>query len=65
MHHIIQSGMNFEPCLAHRYMNCIKEAVKAGIWNGICPQWFMLKDDVPLNPEEKPVKTGQLLASQE
>jgi hypothetical protein len=25
----------------------------------------MLKDDVPLNPEEKPVKTGQLLASQE
>ena len=33
-------------------MDCIKKAVKAGIWNGICPQWFMLKDDVPLNDQD-------------
>jgi hypothetical protein len=66
MHHISQSGMNFDPRLAHRYMNCIKEAVKVGIWNGICTQWFMLENDVPLNAQDvklvsfSPIKNDEL-----
>ena len=52
MHHIQKSGLNFDSRLAHRYMSCIKEAVKVGIWNTICSQWFMLKDDISLNVQD-------------
>ncbi len=27
--------------LAYRYMLSLKEAVAAGIWEGLCPEWFM------------------------
>ncbi|CAB3984130.1 Hypothetical predicted protein [Paramuricea clavata] len=43
-----------------------KEAVKASIWNGIFPQWFVLKYDVPLNDEDSklvsflPVKNEEM-----
>jgi hypothetical protein len=29
-------------------MNLIKEAIMAGIWRSLCPEWFMSKDNVPL-----------------
>lgn len=52
MLHIQQSGLNFDPRLAHRYMNLLKEAIMAGIWKGLCPEWFMLKNNVPLNAQD-------------
>ena len=53
MVHIKQSGMDFDPRLAHRYMGRIKEAVMAGIWTLLCPEWFMLQgeDNGPLHPQ--------------
>ena len=41
--HIKQSGMDFDPRLAHRYMASIKE---------VCPEWFMLQgeDNSRLHP---------------
>lgn len=52
MLHIQQSGMNFDPRLAHRYMNLIKEAIMAGIWKGLCPKWFMLENNAPLKAQD-------------
>ena len=49
MHHNRQYTINFDPRLATRYMTCIKEGVGDGIWNGICPQWFMLESNNRLN----------------
>ena len=45
--------MDFDPRLAHRYMGRIKEAVMAGIWTLLCPEWFMLQgeDNGPLHPQ--------------
>ena len=50
--HIKESGINFDPRLAHRYMNSIKKAVMMGIWKGLCPEWFTLKDNDPLNVQD-------------
>ena len=47
--HIEESGINFDPRLAHRYMNSIKEAVMLGVWKSPCVEWFILEDNVPLN----------------
>jgi hypothetical protein len=54
MLHIKQSGMDFDPRLAHRYMSRIKEAIMAGIWTLLCPEWFMLHgaDSIPLHPQD-------------
>ena len=54
MAHIKQSGMDFDSRLAHRYMGRIKEAVMAGIWTLLCPEWFMLQgeDNGPLHPQD-------------
>ncbi len=54
MLHIKQSGMDFDPRLAHRYMSRIKEAVMAGIWTLLCHEWFMLQgeDSIPLHRQD-------------
>lgn len=44
MPHIRESGMDFDHKLAHRYIRRIKEAVIAGVWNALCPEWFVLHD---------------------
>ncbi|CAB3979115.1 Hypothetical predicted protein, partial [Paramuricea clavata] len=41
MQHIKESGMDFDPRLANRFMRCLKEAVLAGVWKGLCPEWFV------------------------
>ena len=51
--HIQKSGMDFDPQLAFRYMTRLKKAVKAGIWNGLCPDWFILTDkDTPMKSQD-------------
>lgn len=45
MAHIQNSGMDFDPRLSYQYMNSIKAAVKAGIWDGLCPDWFVRQDN--------------------
>jgi hypothetical protein len=40
MSHIQSAGINFDHRMAHTYMSRIKKAVKQGIWNGTCPEWF-------------------------
>ena len=56
MLHTKQSGMDFDPRLAHRYTSRIKEAViiMAGIWTLLCPEWFILQgeDSIPLHPQD-------------
>lgn len=39
--HTKECGLDFDPRLAHRSMLCLKEAVAAGIWEGLCPEWFI------------------------
>ena len=41
MQHIEECGIDFDPRLAYRYMICLKEAVAAGVWDGLCPEWFI------------------------
>eukprot|EP00112_Aurelia_sp_Birch-Aquarium-sp1_P002639 Seg12942.1 transcript_id=Seg12942.1/GoldUCD/mRNA.D3Y31 product="hypothetical protein" protein_id=Seg12942.1/GoldUCD/D3Y31 len=41
MQHIEECGLDFDPRLAHRYMLSLKEAVAAGISEGLCPEWFI------------------------
>ena len=51
--HIQKSGMDFDPRLAFRYMTRLKKAVKAGIWDGLCPDWFILTDkDTPMKSQD-------------
>ena len=45
MAHIQNLGMDFDPRLSYQYMNAIKAAVKAGIWDGPCPDWFVRQDN--------------------
>ncbi len=40
MSHIHSAGINFDHHMAHTYMSQVKKAVKHGIWNGTCPEWF-------------------------
>ena len=42
VHHIIKSGTDFDPRLAFRFMEKIKKAVKIGIWDDLCFDWFVL-----------------------
>ncbi len=41
MKHIKESGTDFDPRLAHRYMTTLKQAVSHGIWKQTCPEWFI------------------------
>ena len=41
MKHIKENEINFDERMAHRYMMTIKDAVFAGIWNNLCPHWFI------------------------
>ena len=43
--HVKESGMNFDSRMAYLYMSRIKNAVKAGIWNGKCPEWFIISQN--------------------
>ena len=45
MPHIQSSGLNFDPRMAHSYMDCLKRAVREGIWRGLCPDWFDAVND--------------------
>ena len=48
--HIIKSGMDFDPRLAFRFMEKIKKAVKIGIWDGLCLDWFVLAEGTTALP---------------
>ena len=41
MPNVRESGMDLDPKLGHRYMGRIKEAIMAGIWKSLCPEWFV------------------------
>ena len=45
MKHIQGSGFNFDHRVAHKYLSRIKEGVHAGIWEQLCPEWFVCTDD--------------------
>ena len=45
MKHIQGSGFNFDHRMAHKCLSRIKEAVYAGIWEQLCPEWFVWTDD--------------------
>ena len=51
--HIQNSGMDFDPKLAHRYILKIKDAVGAGIWGGHCKNWFRDKTNEPLENDSQ------------
>jgi hypothetical protein len=50
MAHIIKSGMDFDPRLAFLFMEKIKKAVKIGIWDGLCLDWFVLAEGTTALP---------------
>ena len=41
MKEVRENDLNFDSRMAHRYMMGIKEAVYAGVWDGLCPNWFV------------------------
>ena len=45
MPHIQSVGMKFDPRLAHKYMRRIKKAMMEAVWNGLCPEWFVVLDE--------------------
>ena len=45
MKHVQGSGFSFDHRMAHKYLSRIKEAVHAGIWEQLCPEWFECTDD--------------------
>ena len=45
MKHIQGSGFNIDHRMAHKYLSRIKEAVYVGIWEQLCPEWFVCTDD--------------------
>ena len=59
MTHIAESGFDFDPRLAHRYMRQVKDAVYFGIWNSFRCEWFnfsysgSFKDTVLIEFSEK------------
>ena len=64
MEHIQKSGMDFDPRLAFRYMSRLKEAVKAGIWDGLCPDWFIVREtDTPVKSQDVQLVTFELAPS--
>ena len=64
MEHIQKSGMDFDPRLAFRYMSRLKEAVKAGIWDGLCPDWFIVREtDTPMKSQDVQLVTFELAPS--
>ena len=44
MRHVVENKIDFDPQLTHRYMMLIKDAIAMGIWNGLCPDWFIVQD---------------------
>ena len=54
MPNVRESGMDLDPKLGHRYMGRIKEAVMAGIWKSLCPEWFVSQDkySTPLQSQD-------------
>ena len=44
MRHVVENKIDFDLRLAHRYMMSIKDAIAMGIWNGLCPDWFIVQD---------------------
>ena len=65
MAHIKQSGLDFDPRLAHGYMGRIKEAVMAGIWTSLCHEWFMLQgeENSPLHPQGSKLVLFEVISS--
>ena len=64
MEHIQKSGMDLDPSLAFRYMSRLKEAVKAGIWDGLCPDWFIVREtDTPMKSQDVQLVTFELAPS--
>lgn len=41
MKHVETSGINFDPRMAYSYMSRIKNAIRVGIWERKCPEWFV------------------------
>lgn len=58
--------MDFDPRLAFRFMEKIKKAVKIGIWEGLCSDWFLVANGTTVLPHNtkltslKPVETENL-----
>ena len=59
------SGMDFDPKLGHRYMARIKDAVMAGIWETLCPEWFVSQDKhaTPLQSQDSDLVLFQSVSS--
>ena len=45
MKHIQGSGFSFDHRMAHKYLSRMKKALHAGIWEQLCPDWFVCTDD--------------------
>ena len=45
MKHVQGSRFSFDHRMAHKYLSRTKEAVHAGIWEQLCPEWFEYTDD--------------------
>ena len=52
LQHIKESGLDFNLRLANRYMHCLKKAIYAGIWGGLCLEWFVDDKNKPLQRHE-------------
>ncbi len=50
--HIKESGLDFDLKLANRHMHCLTKAIYAGIWGGLCPEWFVDDKNKPLQRHE-------------
>lgn len=65
MAHIRKSGMDFDPRLASRYMSRIKEAILLGVWNLLCPEWFILQDkNTPLQSQDAKLVLFEAITSE-
>ncbi len=63
MQHIVESEMNFDTRLAHRYMSHLKEAVFAGVWKSFCPEWFLDANNKPIKQLDVELISLQPVAS--
>ena len=56
--HIKESDFNFDPRMSQKYLTRIKDAVHAGIWKRVCPEWFVCVEsgDFLTVPEELKMK---------
>ena len=66
MKHVIDTDLDFDRRLAHRYMMSIKEAIGAGIWDGHCSHWFIEEStNLPLTLKESTVVELSMIDSNE